>query len=164
VPSGILPDEGIADQLAYILSATISGVLPWQLLFFTNDVTPTHATVLSDLLEATWSGYARRSLDRSVWTTPTVFGGCATSTYGTDPQQYSVGIVGDVTNYGAALVDASLGVIRWIQRFDDTDIRPLVSGSRWQYLPRYTLTSAECVSMMLVKAKRRAKGEKKSHG
>lgn len=145
MPSGLLPDEGIGEQLANILSATISGVLPWQLVLFVNDLTPTFETVFSDLTEASWPGYARFTLTRSYWTTPAVNQGCAASTWGTVPLVYYVGAVADETiNYGAAYYDQSNDVLAWVQRFDDADLNPLVAGGQFQILPQYTLTSAAC--------------------
>lgn len=144
MPPGILPNEGIGAQLEYILKSAISGVLPWELMFFVNDITPTAATVLADLVEASWSGYMRATLDRADWTTPTVDDGCAHSTWGTDAIVWYVTGGPTETNYGYALVDTMAGVIRCIQRFDDEDITPVVIGGQVTLLPEYTLTSAEC--------------------
>jgi hypothetical protein len=164
MPAGLLPDDGIADQLTYILSSTISGVVSWQLLLWTNDYTPDIDTVLSDLTEATWMGYNRVQLDRSVWTTPLVQMGCATSTWGVSPIGFFNESGSPVTNYGCAYLDPSTGLLRFVQRFDDADIAPLQPGGQFQILPQYTLTSASCVSMAAARrrAKRRAKGEKSS--
>lgn len=166
MPAGILPDEGIAAQLSYILSATISGVLPWQLVLFVNDITPDYNTVFSDLEEATWPGYSRQTLTRSAWTAPEVFEGCATSTWGTSPIRFYVGAVSHVTNYGAAYYDQSNDVLRWVQRFDDADIAPLQTGGQFQLLPVYTLTSADCAAMMLRNRRALAKAKRKAgnHG
>jgi hypothetical protein len=157
MPSGILPDEGIGDQLSYLLSAPITGVLPWQLVLFVNDLTPSYDTVFSDLEEATWPGYSRQTLSRSNWTVPTVYEGCASSTWGVSPIVLYVGAVGSVTNYGCAYYDQSNDVLRWVQRFDDADIAPLIPGGQFQLLPVYTLTSADCAAMMLLRKRRIAK-------
>lgn len=149
MPSGILPDEGIAEQLSYILSTSIIGVLPWELMLFVNDVDVDYATVLGDLVEATWEGYSRLTLSRYNWTVPVVQFGCASSTWGAAPLVYDVGTVSPGTiNYGAAYLDQSSGVLRWVQRFDDADLNPLVSGGQFSLLPQYTLTSAACGNLM----------------
>jgi hypothetical protein len=160
MPAGLLPDEGIADQLSYLLSATISGVVPWQLVLWVNDITPDYDTVFSDLTEATWPGYSRQTLTRANWTAPTVNMGCATSTWQETPIIYYVGSVSPGTiNYGAAYYDPGAGVLRWVQRFDDTDLNPISTGGQFQLLPQYTLTSAACTSEMtrIRSKKRRAK-------
>lgn len=144
--AGILPDEGIAAQMQYILSADIVGVLPWELMIWTNDYEPDNSTTLADLVEASWYGYSRASLDRSLWTVPTVLDGCARSTWGTDPLVWTVGSSTPVVNHGVAYVDRMAGVLRWVQRFDDADLRPTELGMQVKILPVYTLTSAECGS------------------
>ncbi len=144
MPDGLLPDEGIGDQLEYILKRSISGVLPWQLIFWTNDVQVDSDTVLSDLTEATFDGYSRLTLDRSEWTTPTVHAGCAHSTWGTVPQVWYVTGGPVETIYGYAYVDVGAGVLRFVQRFDGDDIEPITVGGKVLLLPTYTLTSAAC--------------------
>jgi hypothetical protein len=163
MPAGLLPDEGIADQLYYILSAPIAGVLNWQLILWTNDYTPSFDTTFADLTEATWGGYSRMILDRSTWTPPDVNMGCATSTYGTDPISYTVTDGPEETNYGVAYLDPGSGVLRFVQRFDDADISPIEIGGQFSILPQYTLTSAACGTAMARANRkiRRAKGEKK---
>jgi len=164
MPSGILPDEGIGDQLYYILSAPIAGVVGWQLLLFVNDITPDFDAVLADLEEATWEGYSRMTLDRATWTMPDVNMGCATSTYGTEPIVYFPEGTDIQTNYGCAYVDPSKSVIRFVQRFDDADIAPIQPGGQFSLLPQYTLTSASCPGSMAAarrRTKRKAKGERR---
>jgi hypothetical protein len=144
MPAGLLPDEGIAKQLEYILSAPIAGELGWKLLFFVNDIIPTRATRLADLVEATWGGYVRLTMDRDRWTVPTVTNGCAKSTWGTQNVSWTCTDGKNQTNYGYAYLDWTRGVLRFVQRFDANDIRPVVTGDRVLILPTYTLTSAEC--------------------
>lgn len=144
MPEGFLPDEGIGDQLEYILNRSIAGVLSWQLLFWVNDFVPTHAVTLADLVEASFSGYSRLTLDRSEWTTPTVHSGCAHSTWGTDAQVWYVTGGPVETIYGYAYLDVTTGKIRFIQRYDDADIEPISIGGKVTLLPAYTLTSAAC--------------------
>lgn len=160
MPAGILPDQGIGDQLAYILSAPIAGVLPWTLILWVNDVVPDAATVLADLEEASWNGYSRQTLTRGGWTVPEVNAGCASSTYGTDPIVFLPTGPTVQTNYGAAYIDQSTGVIRWVERFEDADIVPVVVGQAYKILPQYTLTSAECSEAKLA-ARRAARRTRK---
>lgn len=144
MPAGILPDEGLGDQLEYILKRSIVGVLPWELVLFTNDIEPDNTTTWGEIEEATWYGYHRVSLDRSTWTTPTVLNGCATSTAGDVPIEWTVGAGEPQTNYGVAYLDQSSGLLRWIQRFEEGDIQETRPGMTVSLLPTYTLTSAEC--------------------
>jgi hypothetical protein len=143
--AGLLPDEGIGETLSNILSTPFSGLLPWLALLWVNDYVPTSATTLADLVEASWSGYYRQTLTRGGWSAPVVTSGCAKATWGSDPIVLSVGtILSPTINYGIAYYDPGYGVLRYVQRFDDADLFPLVSGGLYKFLPQFTLTSAEC--------------------
>lgn len=145
MPDGILPTEGIGQQLECILKRSVAGIGPWTLMLFVNDVMPDVDTVLDDLVEATFGGYFPVTLTRPDWTTPFLDSdGCASSTWGTVATTWYVTGPPTETPYGYALVDTSVGVIRFIQRFEDTDIAPVEVGGRVSLLPRYTLTSAPC--------------------
>lgn len=144
MPNGLLPSEGIAQQLECILKKSVSGIPPWLLILWVNDITPTFATAFEDLVEATWSGYSPVVLDRPTWTTPTISSNCATSTWGTDPLVWYVGGGPPETNYGYAMLDSTTNRIQFIQRFDTADIAPTAPGARVTLLPRYTLTSCSC--------------------
>lgn len=141
---GVLPNEGIGALLEYQLSAPIPGVLPWELWFWVNDIVPDYTTVLADLIEASWGGYSRATLDRSGWSVPTVSAGCARSQWAADPLSWTVTSGPLETIYGYALVDRAVGVIRGIQRLADDDIQALVIGATVSIVPEFTLTSAAC--------------------
>lgn len=154
MPAGLLPDEGIGDQLTYLLSVPITGVTSWALLLWTNDVQVDNTTVLADLTEAMWGGYTRATLDRALWNTPVVEQGCAMSTWGDVPLRWTMSGTDPVTNYGCAYLDILRSKLRFVQRFEDADIRELKPGDEFKLLPRYTLTSAACGSMLALKAKK----------
>ncbi len=144
MPAALLPNEGIGQQIEDIIRTTISGRLPWEMIFFTNDIVPDGDTVLGDLTEATFGGYTRLTLTRSTWTSPVVEDGCAHSTWGTDAVIWTVTSGPLETIYGYAFIDNLGGVIRYVQRFDPDDIMELTIGTKITLLPQYTLTSAEC--------------------
>lgn len=144
MPDGILTTLGAPYPLAFWLKASISGVLDWQLRLWVNDVTPTAATVLGDLVEASWNGYNRVTLTRGLWTDPVVTGGCAVSTWGTSPYQWFVLGSPFDTVYGWAMVDTVLNELRWVQRFEPADIQPVTLGGQFLLLPTITGTSAPC--------------------
>lgn len=154
--AGLIPDEGIAAQLEYILRAPILGVLPWEAWLFVNDLEPTIETVLDDLELPTWSGYSAWTLAREQWSTPDVENGCARSVWGTDPLRWTHGGGPSQTPYGYALVDRSSDLIRFIQRFDDDDIAPLDPGATLVMQPVYTLGSHECAGSFGVAFRRRS--------
>jgi len=142
MPAGFIPNEGLGVTLQELLGAVAPSVLPWELLFWVNNIVPDADTVLADLTEATWSGYMRLTLSRDLWTVPTVADGCAHSTFTEDATVWYVTGGPTETNYGYAYVDTGAGVIRFIQRFDDADLEPVVIGGRVTLLPEYTLTRA----------------------
>jgi len=144
VPNGVLPEEGIAKQLEYLLKSEIAGVLPWQLWLWVNDIEVDAETVLADLEEATFGGYVRATLTRSEWEGFTVAHGCCIADWGAEPIVWFVTDDTEETVFGYALVDATTEVIRFVQRFDAEDIEPLEIGGKFLLRPRYTLTSAEC--------------------
>jgi hypothetical protein len=144
VPDGLVPDEGLGDTLADILKNEPEVLIAWSLVLFANDIDPTRTTVYADLVQPTWSGYSSRSLARDGWLEPVVTAGCAVTTYGTDPQMWTVGEVTAELVYGWALLDPSRGRLRFVQRFDSGDIRPLDVNEQFGLLPRYTFTTAVC--------------------
>lgn len=135
----VAPNEGLADQLDYLLRAPISGVPPWYLILWTNDdLVPEQATVFADLDEADFSGYSRITLSRSTWTASVIEDNAAVSTYGTDPQQWtSSGQPQEL--YGWAIITPVGSVIRYIETFPS----PVTAapGKPVAVLPRVTLTT-----------------------
>jgi len=135
----VLPDEGLNDQLSYVIKTTISGVADWLLVLFKNNLTPTQATVYADLTLATFGGYSAVTLTRGTWTSPTIISDKAVSTWGTTPTFWTV-TSGSETIYGYAMVTASSPVIRGIERFASPVA--VSAGGILALLPRYTFTTA----------------------
>jgi len=139
VPAIVAPNEGLSRLLLYIVQAEELTLFPWQALLFTNDITPTQATVLADLTEVTWTGYTRLTLDPTGWTAPAIDSGQAVSEWGLLPNIWTNGGGPTETVYGYAIVDTLAGVIRFVQRFDSGDIRAVPPGESVAVLPRITL-------------------------
>ncbi len=136
----VAPNEGLDDQLDYILKADIPGVLPWTLMLWLNaTLFPTQTTVYADLNEASFMGYSRVTVDRGTWTDAVIEYTQAVSTYGTSPTQWTAS-GSPQTIYGWAMVTQLTPVIRYIQRFP----APLVAadGVPVGVLPRVTLSTA----------------------
>ncbi len=141
MPNGIVPDEGLADQLDDILSNDATLFAPWALILWTNDYVPTAATVVADLTEATFTGYSRRSLLAAGWSSPTIAGHAALSTHGTGPQVYTNGDGGPVTVFGTAYLDVIAGKLRKVQRFDPADIVAVDPGGTIAVTPEFSYRS-----------------------
>lgn len=141
----IMPNQGIIQQHQDSLQVGISGRIPWRLLLWKNDYVPIPTTVVADLTECNWSGYGRVTIDPALWTGFTAYQGCSHATWKTVPTIWPVTSGPIQTVYGWAMIDEMANVIRRVQRFDDSDIAPIVIGVPWLLLPRVTFTSAECV-------------------
>jgi hypothetical protein len=144
-PTIVCPNEGLADQLDYILSAPIPGVAAWVLVLYTTaDLVPGQYTVWADVAEATFSGYSRRILDRSTWTASTIIMSQAVSTYGATPCRW-VNTGSPQTITGWAIITPVASVIRYIQPLP----APLVldTGDPIEVLPQVALTTLPPVVM-----------------
>lgn len=157
----VAPNEGLPDQLAYIVKAPISGVLPWVLLLWLNaDLYPTDDTVYADLTEASFTGYSRVTVDRSLWTDPVLQADAAVTTWGTSPTQWTATGTPQ-TLYGWAMVTQISPVIRYIQRFPIPIIA--ADGVPVGVLPRVTLsTVGSCSPAPLSSGARSLAARKKS--
>jgi hypothetical protein len=135
----VAPNEGLADQLDYILSADIDGVLPWLLMLWTNtDLELSQDTVYADLIEAEWDGYSRVTLGRDEWTDSVIEDDAAMSTWGSAPTMWSVNGTGAAV-YGYAIITPVDSVIRYVEAFGAPWV--LVPGRPVGVLPRVTLTT-----------------------
>jgi len=134
----VLPNEGLPALLDYMIRATISGVVDWELMLWTNDITPDQGTVYADLTEATFTGYSRPTITRGTWTAPAVSADHAVSTYDSVPISWSCS-AGSETVYGYALVTVTSPVIRFVERFAVPAV--MSPGAVLAVLPRLTLTT-----------------------
>lgn len=161
MPAGFIPDEGATIPLAAWLKDTSPILLPWKLVLWVNDITPTNTVVWGDLTEATFGGYSRVTLTRSTWTSPTLTDECVSSQWGSSPFVWMNTGSSTPTIYGWAMLDDIAGQLRFIQRFDSDDIGPLNPGGRFSLLPRITQTNAPCAGEMLTLPRLRKPGERK---
>lgn len=141
---GLVPNEGLFDELEYIIKRTISGVNPWDLYLYTNGITPNALTVFADLVDATFTGYTHQSLTRSNWTTPVLSVDRVSSTWGTTPILFTNTGITTETIRGYAFVDPILLVLRGIQALDPCDIIPLVPGGMFAILPTFVYRGSLC--------------------
>lgn len=138
---GVWVNDGLKQRLKDVLNNPITQLQEWSFLLFVNNITPNRSTLLTDLVEPTWSGYARRGLTASVWTTPVQDGDFVVSTWGVDGFTYTNTDASPTTVYGWAIWDSGLGQLVFAQRFDDVDIRPIGTGEPITVLPRVSLAS-----------------------
>lgn len=149
MPAGFIPDEGALVPSRAWLKDTTPILLPWKLILWVNDLVPTHTVVAANLVEATWGGYSRVTLTRSMWNTPVLTDECVSNQWGSAPYVWYNTGSSSPTNYGWAMLDDVAGKLMWIQRFDDLDIGVLAPGAKFLLLPRVTQTNAPCAGESL---------------
>jgi len=141
MPDGVVPDEGLARGLFWTLDNPDTALDAWQLMLFVNDITPDRDTVAADLVEPSWTSYARAALMPGDWSAPTVTAHIAESVNGTDPVEFPNVSSATETVFGCAYFDPLFGVLRFVQRFEPGDIRAIAAGESVFVLPRFTRRS-----------------------
>lgn len=135
----VVVNEGELSLLAWMLKLEEFESGMQQLSLYQNDVTPDKNTVLTDLVEADFDGYAPIDLARGTWTSPVTVGGKAKTFYGASAQQWEVtGPTGN-TIYGYYVHDVPNGVLLWAQRFASP--KPLQEFDTLDVYPEFTLNS-----------------------
>lgn len=135
---GIIPDGGLTRGLQWTLVNGDTELDAWRLLLFKNDITPTRLTVLADLVEPSWPGYARYPLMPDSWHFSEPVDGVATAVWGEDPVEFLNTFGPTETVFGCAFLDPLFSVLRYVQRFDPGDIRPIAAGESVLIVPRIT--------------------------
>lgn len=138
MPGGIIPDEGLARGLTWTLVNGDTSLVAWQVMVFVNDITPDANTVVADLVEPSWASYARVNIPPAGWSAPVITDHIATCTWGTDPVEFANVSSATQTVYGCALFDPAFNVLRFVQRFDVGDIRPIAAGESVLVVPRFS--------------------------
>lgn len=110
----IYPDNGLLSWLTRMMSADVNYHL------FTNDVTPTRDTVLGDLTEAAFSGYAVHTVTLADFTLSGVTGHVGTMIGA--PFSFTNESGGPVNAYGYYITNTANTVLLGIARFDSAPV------------------------------------------
>lgn len=130
-------DTAAPHQLALMVRTALAVDEPLELRLFTNDLYPQRGTVLGDYVEATFSGYSRRVIDRSAWAAATIAADhVARITPSGGAQEYAPTSEGE-TVYGCLLVRPSAGVVAFALRFSTPHV--VVTGEGFGVQPIVTL-------------------------
>lgn len=128
--AGVWSDQGISDALAEVTAG--SPVSTAKLRLYSNNVTPSNATVLADLTESSFSGYSAVTL--SGWSSPVVTAHVAQS----DPSSITFTITsGTATVYGWYATNSAGTRLLWAQRDPSAPITLDATG-----LNQYTVTAS----------------------
>lgn len=110
-----LTDNGGLEILdTYLNNARPAGGNNHTLFLFTNDVTPTDATVTGDLIEAAGGGYAAKTLTNGSWTVA-LNAGIPEATYAQQTWNFTGALTGNPTIYGYGVKDAD-GTLVYAER------------------------------------------------
>ena len=99
----VLSEAGQEQFIQWLLNTTISGVLDYQLMLFSNEIDPDCQVEFADLVESTFPGYARFTLNRGSWQPPTTVDCCTVSLYGSVPLSW--------TNTGSSALVAGYAIL-----------------------------------------------------
>ena len=115
----VMANEGTPIMLNYVLQRVANNYTDWLCMLWSNSsLSPSPTTVYANLTEATFTGYARRTIDHTKWQAPTIIGSVkAQSLYDTVPLSWTnTGSIQDV--YGYAIITPSAFKILWSQKLD----------------------------------------------
>jgi hypothetical protein len=134
----IVSDEGELRLLDYMLKLALSTNENQILKLYQSNTTPTSASTNASFTEATFTGYAARTLTRSTWNSAVTVSNKAESSYGTTPQSWTCGATGN-TIYGYWVMSATGSKCLWAELFSTA--RVLASGDVLNITPKFTLNS-----------------------
>lgn len=131
----VVPDAAEVEWLKRALYAN-AGSENLSLRLFSNNITPAESDVAGTYTEATFTGYAAKTLTSSqsgsTWGVPSTSGGLTTSTYATN-QVYSP--TTSQTIYGYYLLFATSGIIAGAEAFGAG--KPLANGDQLTVTPKW---------------------------
>jgi hypothetical protein len=134
----VVPDAGELRMLDTLLKLALSTNENQILKLYQNNVTPTQASVPASFTEASFTGYAARTLLRSGWNNAVTVSNKAESSYGSTPQSWTCGTTGN-TIYGYWVEGSTSAKCLWAERFSTS--RVLASGDVLNITPKFTLSS-----------------------
>lgn len=134
----VVPRQGELQLLDKMLSDALSTGEDYVLMLFQNNYTPNADADDTSFTEATFNGYAARTLIRTTWNAAQVNDTVAESSYGTTPQSWTCGTTGN-TIYGYWVESTAGADILWAERFATQ--RVLADGDVLNITPKFTLTS-----------------------
>lgn len=121
------PDEG----LIWLLQQLAANNLKMHL--FTNNISPSRATTLAGLTEATWTGYAVVTLASGSWVSLGVGGNVGTLAY--PAVTFSNTSAGSVTAYGFYITDNAVTKLLCVGLFDGSPVTLVATTGTYTFVP-----------------------------
>ena len=112
----VVPDAGSLKLLAMMLGSSETIDTTLSLRLFVNNYTPDHSTLTANFTQASFTGYAAKTILRGDWQPPVLDSGRATMLLFTAPSQWTNG-GSPVTVYGAYVVGVTTGVTLFAEKF-----------------------------------------------
>ena len=116
--AGVVPNCGEEQLLQLALGKDAQEDTTLKL--FTNDISPSEASVVGDFTEAAGGGYAAKTLAKATWTVAVV-AGVATGTYAKQTWTFTGALNGSATIYGYFIIGATSGVLIAAERAATVD-------------------------------------------
>lgn len=129
----LAPNEGDVQLLTKMLQSALSVDENYTLKLYSNNVTPSKTDTSATYTEATFTGYAAKTLTRAGWGTPTTTSNVTTSTYA----QQSWSPTTSQTIYGYYVLGATSGKVLWAELF--AAARSLNNGDTLNLTPQMQL-------------------------
>lgn len=125
----VVPDDGEVALLRRMLKPAAGDDLALHLRLFANNIVPNRETVIGDVLESTFAGYASKPLLPTGWGAPQSVGGVAQMVWAAGFLSW-LASAGTQTVYGYYVTDAADATLLWIERFPSpqlvTTVVPIV--------------------------------------
>lgn len=114
----VYTDLGDVWLLADLTAGHEPELFPWRVHLFKNDVTVLRGTVVGDMVEADYDGYAAQDLVREEWLPPQLVASTAYATYGTEFVEF-LADSGTQRIYGYYVTPQDDSVLLFGERFDN---------------------------------------------
>ncbi len=134
----VVPDQGELRLLDTMLKLALSTNENHILKLYQNNYTPVAASAPGSFTEATFTGYAARTLTRSTWNAAVTVSTKGETSYGTTPQSWTCGVTGN-TIYGYWVEGSTSAKVLWAELFATS--RVLATGDILNITPKFTLVS-----------------------
>jgi len=130
--AGVISNEGEINVLKRLVNQTL------KVRLFKNDIIPSDGTVLGSFNQATFPGYAEKTINGGMSPPATDLDGKGSTTSGNCIWTRGVG-AGSETIYGYYVVTSG-GVLLWAQRRSTGGISiGVVPGQTYSVIPKYTM-------------------------
>ena len=130
----VAPNVGVQEMLKRALNVSATGDV--KLHLYQNDVTPGESDTVATYTEATWTGYAEKTLTGGSWTVTN-----ADPSEASYAQQTYTSTAGsqNQANYGYYVTNSANTILLWAERFTSAPYTIVNNGDTISVTPKFTL-------------------------